>query len=44
MGNIVPGSIRAAEGLYCQRNQVSLPEEFVEECYDRLQFVYCILC
>jgi len=42
--NIVPGSIMTAEWWYCQRNPVSLPEEFVEECFPRLQFVYFSLC
>jgi len=37
MSNIVPGSIMTAEWWSCQRNQVSLPEEFVEECFARLQ-------
>jgi hypothetical protein len=42
MRNIVPGSIMTAEWWYCQRNQVSLPEESVEECFARFQFMLTI--
>jgi hypothetical protein len=40
MRRIVPGNLATTGRLCGQHNNVSLPEEFVEECFDRMQFAY----
>lgn len=43
MRRIVPGKLTTTGRLCGQHNNVSLPEEFVEECFDRLQFAYSVV-